>query len=207
VAGAVEKYETALRLDPRDDETWNLLGGARLEAAELSEETTLVGGSLQQAYLAADHFKTACRLNPDDPDHWAKWGQALFKIAQIVDNEASALAALEEAEEKYLTAVALDPEEGEHRTGLSHILYQWGWRTDDPELKRARFRKAYDHCAEAGHLSPHDPTVWRNWAQVAEALAGLEIDPRLSVDWQNEANEKSYYADTLETPASRSRRH
>ncbi len=207
VAGAIEKYETALRLDPRDDDTWNLLGGARLEAAELPEENAPAGGLLQQAHLAADHFKTACDLNPDDPDHWAKWGQALFKIAQIVDNEASALAALKEAEEKYLTAVALDPGEGEYHTGLSHIFYQWGWRVEDPEARRIQFQKAYDHCAEAGQLSAHDPTVWRNWAKVAEALAGLEIDPRLSVDWQNEANEKYYYADTLETPASRPRRH
>ncbi len=208
VAPIIDKYEKALALDPRDDEAWNLLGRVRLEASELPEELVAGGGDpLGQAVAAGEHLKIACALNPQFSGHWAEWGRALFRLAQIVDNEASGLAALKDAHEKYETAVALSPGEGEHHTGLGHVLYQWGWRLEEPESKRAKFKEAYRHCAEAGRLAPHDPTVWRNWAKVTEALATVEKDPQKSFDWQNEATEKYYHADTLEPPLTRTRRH
>ena len=207
LAGALEKLEKALSLDRKDDESWNWLGRARLEAAELAEELNFSGGPLNNAGLAAEHFRTACDLNPSEAGHWAAWGQALFKVAQLMDNEASTLAALKEAYEKYLTAAALNPAEGEHHTGLGNILYHWGWRVEDDAAKADRFKKAYEHCGEAGRLAPEDPMVWRNWAKVTEALASLEDDPLKSSAWQNEADEKYYHADTLELPSLRPRRH
>ncbi|MDL2226679.1 hypothetical protein LJB86_03365 [Deltaproteobacteria bacterium OttesenSCG-928-M10] len=206
-AGAMEKYETALKLDPDDDETWSHLGQICLEAAELSEECVEPGGSLAGAMAAADHFQTACSLNPHQAGHWAEWGRAHFKIAQIMDNEASSLAALKESHDKYETAVALAPDNYDYRACLCRVLYQWGWRLDEPDQQRERFSRAYEHCREAGRLSPHDPMVWRDWGRIIEALAGIESDPRKSADWQREADEKYYRAGTLESTDDRSRRH
>lgn len=207
IRSIIEKYEKALSIAPDDDETWNLLGRVRLEASEMPEELGSVANPLGSASAAAANLKAACGLKPEISEHWAEWGRALFRIAQIVDNEASGLAALREAHEKYETAVALNPLDGEHHTGLGHILYQWGWRLEEPDQKRSKFKEAYRHCAEAGRLAPHDPTVWRNWGKVAEALANIEKDPQKSFDWQNEASEKYYHADTLEQPQGRGRRH
>ena len=203
VAGAVEKYEKALSLTPDDDQTWSLLGRVRLEGANLPAEVAVGGGALNITLTAVDNFKTACTLNPNQAEHWAEWGRSYFKAAQLMDNEASSLTALIEATERYETAVALEPGNSGHHTGLGHVLYQWGWRLEEPERKREKFQKAYHHCGEAGRLDPHDPTVWRNWAKVTEALAALERDPHKSFNWQNEADEKHYYADTLEAPTAR----
>ena len=208
LSGIVEKYEKALSLDENDDETWNLLGRAHLEASELPEDLATTSGTpLSNAAAAAEHLGRAVGLRPEAPEHWSEWGKALFKIAQIVDNDASGLSALKEAHEKYETACALEPDNGEHHTGLGHILYQWGWRLEDPEPRRAKFKEAYHHCAEAGRLAPYDPVVWRNWGKVAEALANMENDPRKSFDWQSEAEEKYYQADTLDPPLTKVRRH
>ena len=207
LAGALEKLEKALDLDRKDDETRVWLGRARLEAAELAEELNFSGGPLNNAVLAGEHFRSACDLNPTEADHWASWGQALFKIAQLMDNEASVMAALKEAHEKYLTASALNPAEGEHHTGLGHVLFHWGWRVEDDAAKADHFKKAYEHCGEAGRLAPYDPVVWRNWAKVTEALASLEDDPLKSSAWQSEADEKYYHADSLELPTLRPRHH
>ena len=203
IAGAIEKYEKALSLTPDDDQTWSLLGRMRLEGADLPPEVGVGGGGLAIALAAADNFKTACALNPNLADHWAEWGRAYFKVAMLTENEASSLSALIEATERYETAVALEPDNSNHHTGLGHVLYQWGWRLEETDRKREKFQKAYDHCGEAGRLDPHDPTVWRNWAKVAEALAALEKDPHKSFHWQSEADEKHYHADTLEAPAAR----
>lgn len=203
VAGAIEKYEKALALDPDDDETWCLLGRIRLEGADLPAEVSVGGGPLSIALAAADDFKTASALKPDLPEYWAEWGRAFFKIAQLTDNEASSLAALSQAAERYETAVAMEPDNSVHHSGLGHVLYQWGWRLEEAELKREKFQKAYHHCGEAGRLDPLDPMVWRNWAKAAEALATLENDPHKSFNWQNEADEKHYHADILETPTAR----
>jgi len=207
IRNIIEKYEMALSLAPRDDEIWNLLGRVRLEVSEMLDMPDPTDNPLVAASAAVLDLKMACALKPELSNHWADWGRALFRVAQIVDNEASGLAALKEAHEKYETAVALNPTDGEHHTGLGHILYQWGWRLEETDQKRDKFKKAYLHCTEAGRLAPHDPTVWRNWAKVAEALANIEKDPQKSFDWQNEATEKYYYADTLEPPLARSRRH
>ena len=207
LAGALEKLEKARDMDRKDDETWNLLGRARLEAADLAEELNFRGGPLNNASLAAEHFRAACDLNPEEAAHWASWGQALFKASQLMENEASALAALKEAYEKFLTAAALEPAQGEHHSGLGHILYHWGWRMEDAAAKADRFKKAYKHCGEAGRLAPEDPLVWRNWAKVTEALASLEDDPHKSSAWQDEADEKHYRADALELPGLRPRPH
>jgi len=207
LAGALEKLEKARDLDRKDDETWNLLGRARLAAADLAEEMNFSGGPLNNAFLAGEDFRTACNLNPAASDHWAAWGQALFRVSQLLDNEASVLAALKEAYEKYLTAAALNPGDGEYQTGLGHILYYWGWHIEDVRVKADRFQKAYEHCGEAGRLAPENPLVWRNWAKVTEALASLEDDPHKSSAWQNEADEKYYHADALELPGLRSRHH
>ena len=208
LSAIIEKYEKALSLDRSDDETWNLLGRAHLEATDLPEDLATTSGTpLSNALAAAEHLRTACQIRPDAAGHWAEWGRALFKVAQIVDNEASGLSALKEAHEKYETASALEPAEGEHHTGLGHILYQWGWRLEEPEPRRDKFQQAYHHCAEAGRLAPHDPVVWRNWGKVAEALANMENDPRKSFDWQSEADEKYYHADTLDPPLTKDRRH
>lgn len=207
IKSIIEKYKKALAIDPGDDETWSLLGRIRLEASEMPEELGAAPNPLGSAAAAVADLERACGLKPGLSGHWAEWGRAMFRIAQIIDNEASGLVALREAHEKYETAVALSPLDGEHHTGLGHILYQWGWRLEEPEQKRSKFKEAYRHCAEAGRLAPHDPTVWRNWAKVAEALANIEKDPQKSFDWQNEALEKYYYADTLEQPQTRGRRH
>ncbi|MCL2029036.1 MAG: hypothetical protein FWG97_01235 [Deltaproteobacteria bacterium] len=207
LAGAMEKLEKARDLDRKDDETWSLLGRVCLEAAELPEELNFCGGPLNNASQAGEHFRLACNLNPAEADHWAAWGQALFKVSQLMENDASALAALKEAYERYLTAAALEPAEGEHHTGLGHILYNWGWRIEGAAAKEDRFKKAYEHCGEAGRLAPDDPLVWRNWAKVIEALASLEDDPYKSSAWQNEADEKYYHADALELPGLRPRYH
>ena len=198
LAGALEKLEKALNLDSKSDETWTWLGRAHLEASELSEELNFSGGPLHNAVLAGEHFKTACNLNPSEAGHWAAWGQSLFRVAQLIDNEASVLAALKEAYEKYLTAAALDPDEGGHQTDLGHVLYHWGWCLEDNEAKADHFKKAYEHCGEARRLAPDNPMVWRNWAKVTEALASMEDDPLKSSAWQNEADEKYYQADALE---------
>jgi hypothetical protein len=200
LAGALEKLEKALDLDRKNDETWGWLGRAHLEAAGLAEELNFSGGPLHNAGLAGEHFRTACDLNPSDAGHWAAWGQSLFKVAQLVDNEASVLAALKAAYEKYLTAAALDPADGGHHTDLGHVLYHWGWCLEDNEDKADHFKKAYEHCGEARRLAPENPLVWRNWAKVTEALASLEDDPLKSAAWQNEADEKYYQADALEIP-------
>lgn len=203
VAGAIEKFEKALHLNPADDQVWNLMGRMRLSGADLPAEVAFGGGVLPTALAAVDNFKTACDLNPAQAGHWAEWGRSYFKVAQLLDNEASSLSALVEASDKYETAVALEPENSDHHTGLGHVLYQWGWRLEELEKKKEKFEKAYSHCGEAGRLAPHEPTVWRNWAKVAEALASLEKDPVISYDWQNEAEEKHYQADTLEGPPVR----
>jgi len=203
LAGAMEKLEKALNLDRKSDETWSWLGRAHLEASELAEELNFSGGPLHNAGLAGEHFKTSCDLNPSEASHWAAWGQSLFRFAQLVDNEASVLAALKEAYEKYLTAAALDPAEGGHQTDLGHVLYHWAWCLEDNEAKADHFKKAYEHCGEARRLSPENPMVWRNWAKVTEALASMEDDPLKSSAWQSEADEKYYQADALEVPHQR----
>ena len=203
----IAKYERAAELEPEDDEIRSLLGRSRLEASELPAEAPGSAGALGQVVRAVEELKTASRLNPEYSGHWADWGRALFRQAQLTENEASILATMAEAREKFETAVALDPAASEHHSGLGHILYQWGWRLEEPRLKREKFKEAYGHCAQAGNLAPHDPTVWRNWAKVAEALANVEKDPRKSFDWQNEANEKHYRADTLDSGQLKDRRH
>lgn len=207
VSGIVEKYEKALALDSDDPDTWILLGRARLEASEIPSELSVCGSELENAAAAVEAFKSACALAPEQAGRWADWGRALFRLSQILDNEASAMAVLKEAGEKYETAVALEPESGEHHTGLGHIFYQWAWRLEEPELKRGKFNEAYDHCAQAGRYAPHDPVVWRNWGKVTEALASVEKDPLKSYDWQNEADEKFYHADIIDSTLSRDRRH
>ncbi|MDR2946847.1 MAG: hypothetical protein LBV79_08895 [Candidatus Adiutrix sp.] len=203
VAGAIEKFERALSLNPDDDQVWSLLGRIRLAGAELPPEVAVGGGPLTIALAAVDNFKRACALNPNLAEHWAEWGRACFRASLLMENEAAALAALREATEKYTTASALEPENVGHHSGLGHVLYQWGWRLEEPEPKREKFQQAYHHCGEAGRLDPQDPTVWRNWAKVAEALAALEKDPHISFNWQNEADEKHYHADVLEAPSAR----
>jgi len=203
LAGAMEKLEKAINLDRKSDETWSWMGRAHLEASELAEELNFSGGQLHNACLAGEHFKIACDLNPSDAGHWAAWGQSLFRVAQLVDNEASVLAALKEAYEKYLTAAALDPDDGGHQTDLGHVLYHWGWCLEDNEAKANHFKKAYEHCGEARRLAPENPMVWRNWAKVTEALASMEDDPLKSSAWQSEADEKYYQADALEVPHPR----
>lgn len=207
IKSIIDIYDQALSLEPGDADTWRRLGLARLEMSEMADDPDIAGGPLGAASAAAESFKQACVLNPELALHWAEWGRALFRVSEVVGNEASALAALREAHEKYATAVALNPNEGEHHTGLGHVLYQWAWRLEKVEQKRAKFQKAYKHCAEARRLSPHDPNVCRNWGKVAEALANIEKDPKKSFAWQNEAAEKYYLADALEPPQFRGRRH
>lgn len=207
ISGIVEKYEKALALDSDEAENWTLLGRARLEASEVPADLSACGDELENATAALEAFKAACALSPQEAGLWADWGRALFRLSQILDNEASVLAVLKEAGEKYETAVALEPEHGEHHTGLGHIFYQWGWRLEEPELRRAKFKEAYEHCAQAGRLNRHDPVVWRNWGKVIEALATVEKDPLKSFDWQSEADEKFYYADIIDSSQSRDRRH
>lgn len=204
-----EKYEKALELEPASETTWGLLGRVHLEASELPEEfaTSMEGGPLGHVASAVNCFKRACHLKPHLDEYWAEWGRSLFRLAQKTENEASALGALSEAHDKYLTASALSPECADHHTGLGHILYQWAWRLEEPEDRRAKFAEAYVHCTEAGRLAPHDHIVWRNWGKVAEALANMEKDPLKSFDWQNEAEEKYYQADVLEPTGERGRRH
>lgn len=207
ISGIVEKYEKALSLDEKDAEIWALLGRARLEASEVPAELSTCGDEVENATAAVEAFKKACALAGGEAGRWADWGRALFRLSQLIDNEASALSALMEAGEKYHTAVALEPDNGEHHTGLGHILYQWGWHLEDTEERRAKFKQAYECCAEAGRLAPYDPVVWRNWGKVTEALALQEKDPAKSYDWQSEAEEKFYQADIIDSGPSRDRRH
>ena len=207
ISGIIEKYEKALELEADDAEIWTLLGRARLEASELPQDISACGSEMENATAAVESFSTACALAADQAGRWSDWGRAIFRQAQILDNDASALAALCLAAEKYETAVALEPENGEHRSGLGHILYQWGWRLEDQEAKRRKFREAYAHCAEAGRLAPYDAVVWRNWGKVTEAMAAIEKDPVKSFDWQSEADEKFYQADIIDSTLSRDRRH
>ncbi len=203
----IDKYERAAALNPEDDEVWSLMGRSRLEASELPPELPGCCGALAYAQGAVRNLETACRLDPEYPGHWADWGRALFRQAQLTDNDASALAALAEARDKFVTAAALDPANSEHHASLAHVLYQWAWRLEEAGLKGQKFKEAYRHCALAGNLAPLDPVVWRNWAKVTEALANVEKDPHKSFDWQNEANEKYYHADTLDTGGLKDRRH
>ncbi len=202
LAQAIEKYERALVLEPKNDEFWCLLGRARLEATECPSDKEDPSGipPLKQAYLAAENFERACQLNADDDTNWAEWGRALFKIAFLLDNEASSLAAIVQAEEKYRTALALNPSQDKHHISLGHILYQWGWHLEELDDRRLQFQKAYKCWAEAGRLAPHEPKIWRDWARVTEALASLDFDPQTSASRQIEAEEKYYQAVALETP-------
>ncbi|MDR1045387.1 MAG: tetratricopeptide repeat protein [Candidatus Adiutrix sp.] len=208
LSAVIEKYERAAALAPGREEIWRLLGQARLEAAELPEELAAVnGGLLPNARAAVESLKTACGLRPEDAGLWAEWGRALFHLSRAVESEAGALAALGEAMEKYETAVALDPEDPEHHSGLGQILYQRAWALEDPARRREKFDQAYRHYLRAGQLAPHDPVLWRNLARVAEALANAEHDPQKSHDWQNEASEMSYRADSLDQFPGKDRRH
>lgn len=207
MSGIIEKYEKALELSHDNAEIWALLGRARLEASELPQETSICGGEMENAAAAVESFKTACSLAAEQGARWADWGRALFRQAQLIEGDASFLATLREAAEKYKTAVALEPENFGHHSALGHIFYQWGWRLEGQEAKSRKFRGAYAHCAEAGRLAPYDPTVWRNWGRVTEAMASVEKDPAKSFDWQSEAEEKFYQADIIGSTLLGNRRH
>lgn len=207
MAGIIEKYEKALELSRDNAEIWAFLGRARLEASEFPQEASICGGVVENAAAAVESFSTACSLAAEQGVRWADWGRALFRQAQLIEGDASFLAALREAAEKYQTAVALEPENFGHHTALAHIFYQWGWRLEDQEAKSRKFKGAYAHCAEAGRLAPYDPTVWRNWGRVTEAMASIEKDPAKSFDWQSEAEEKFYQADLIGSTLLRNRRH
>ncbi len=207
LAEAMEKFERALALEPDDDQSWSELGQLCLQAAELPDSPSQPGAAQAAAQMAGKHFQRACDLKPRLAERWADWGRARLKSSQLADNSASALAALQEAYEKYETAAALAPDNSEYRARLCQVSYEWGWHLQEPGARLEQFKRAYEHGRRAYGLAPHDPLICRGWGQVSEALAAVELDPAKSGDWQREAEEKYYRAAALEADGGRWRRH
>jgi Tfp pilus assembly protein PilF len=129
---AVEKFETAIRLDPQSVETYRNLGGVyyhqgNLDKARENYQTAIrlnpnladshrslgwVYYGRDEPYLALKEFREAIRLDPNSADAYDGMGWLYYHQEEM-----------DQAEKQFQTALDLDPDSADARVGLGWSYY------------------------------------------------------------------------------------
>ncbi|MCG3681978.1 TPR end-of-group domain-containing protein [Aliarcobacter butzleri] len=130
---ALIKYETASKLNPKDDSIFNNWGNALYDFAKAKDNNEDL---YNQAF---SKYETASKLNPKKDSIFYNWGNALYDFAKAKDNNEDLY---NQALIKYETASILNPKN-------YSIFYNWGntlsnlakAKNNDKKLYREAFEK------------------------------------------------------------------
>jgi len=184
MAGAIEQYEAALRLQPYTPEAHINLSNAfarlgrpsaavehgeaalRLEPDSADAHVNLGNALLQLGRVdeAIGHYEAALRIQPGAPDVRVNLGAALLKVGRAAD-----------AVRQYEAAARLEPARAETQAALANAL-----------VKQGDTAAALPHLAEAVRLNPTDAeahftlgNLYAESNQFPEAIAAYQEAVRL----------------------------
>lgn len=192
--GAIESYQTALRLKPVYPEAQNNLGYALTRAGQLPEairhleaalamkpDYAIAHSNLGNALLLAgrlpdaiQHYEMALRTQPNDPKMHYNLGNALLQAGQI----SAAIG-------QYQAALQIDPESPDAQFNLGNALFRAGWLPAAVMHYRAALRLRPDYAEAHSNLGNALLQMRQVPEAIAEFQATLQINPNYAEGHNN----------------------
>ena len=156
--GAIEKFDQALLLNPKNVKAYVNRGNARYKTAQYS-------GDPDKLYRGAiEDFNQALRFNPEETEAYVRRGFVRDVIAQYSkDPEKDYKAAIED----FNKALRLNPKETEAYVKRGDVRYKLGQRSGDPDKQYKEAIKDFD---QALRLDPQEAQAY-----VKRGIARLEL--------------------------------
>lgn len=172
---AIEAYETASKLNPKDDSIFYNWGLA------LSHLAKSKNNDKNLYKKAINKYEISSKLNSKDYLTFYNWGTALCHLAEINNNNANLY---KEAVNKYEISSKLNPKDYLIFHGLGIALSNLAKaKNDDEEL----YKEAFEKYETASNLNPKDDSIFNNWGVSLYTLAKAKNDDE---NLYNEALEK-----------------
>uniref|UniRef100_UPI00125FC714 SIR2 family protein n=3 Tax=Aliarcobacter butzleri TaxID=28197 RepID=UPI00125FC714 len=145
------KYETAFKLNPKDDSIFNNWGNALYDFAKAKHNNEDL---YNQAF---SKYETASILNPKKDSIFYNWGNALYDFAKAKHNNEDLY---NQAFSKYETASILNPKK-------DSIFYNWGNALYDFAKAKHNnedlYNQAFSKYETASILNPKKDSIFYNW--------------------------------------------
>ena len=180
---AIEAYENASKLNPKDDSIFYNWGLALSHFAKAKNDDEPL---YNQAFKK---FEIASNLNPKNDSIFHNWALALSHLAKNKNNNENLY---NQAFDKFEIASNLNPKD-------EHIFNNWGIvlfhlaksKNNDENL----YKKAFDKHEIASKLNPKNDSIFHCWGKALSALAKINNNENL----YNQAFDKYEIASILNT--------
>ncbi|MFQ5858307.1 MAG: tetratricopeptide repeat protein, partial [Anaerolineae bacterium] len=147
-------------------------------------------GNLEAGILL---YHDALALQPNEDIYYLRLSEAYAKLAQAATDPVQQDNWFEEARKSAQQAWQLNPGQTYHALNLAHVYLLWAQAVTDSGLRTAALDQAASLYAQASHILPYDPKLFREWGLVMQ----LQGDPDAALDrYQTSLNLDGKQADT-----------
>jgi tetratricopeptide (TPR) repeat protein len=153
-----EKYDEAIKINPKNDSAFDNWGVALSDLAKLKGDETLFKESFEK-------FEVATKINPKNDSAFYNWGSTLIDLAKLKGDETL----YKESFEKFEEATKINPKD-------DSAFYNWGIAlTDLAKLKgdETLYKESFEKFEEAIKINPKNDNTFDNWCTALASYASL----------------------------------
>jgi tetratricopeptide (TPR) repeat protein len=114
--------------------------------------------------IAVEHYRHAIELAPKEDFYYLYLGRAYLEYASSLEDPAVQDTVLRETEQTLMEAREINPLNTDHSANLARMYRRWGDFASDDQTRATLLQASSKEYDIATSLSPHNPTLWNEWA-------------------------------------------